>query len=122
MTALRILLVEDDSLIGLLLGDMLESMGYEICAIEATEANAVIAAALHHPGLMIVDAGLCEGSGIGAVDEILRCGPVPFLFTSGDSLGVRLLKPDAVVIQKPFREFELAAAIERALAQPTLAN
>jgi CheY-like chemotaxis protein len=114
--ALRILVVEDDSLIGVLLGEMLEGMGHHVCAIEATETDAVIAAARHHPGLMIVDVRLGEGSGIGAVDRILLTGPVPFLFTSGDSLRVRTLKPDAVVIQKPFREAELARAIEQALA------
>jgi len=116
--ALKILVVEDDSLIGALLGDMLEGMGHNVCAIEATEADAVIAAARHCPGLMIVDVGLGDGSGIGAVDQILLTGPIPFLFTSGDSLRVRALKPNAVVIQKPFREAELAHAIERALCPP----
>jgi DNA-binding response OmpR family regulator len=116
VTRLRILLVEDDVLLGISLGEMLEAMGYSVCAIEATEADAVFAAARDHPGLMIVDVGLGEGSGIDAVDQILLTGPVPHLFTSGDSLRVRALRPDAVVIQKPFREPELARAIDQALA------
>ena len=36
MTTLRIMVVEDDMLIGMLLGEMLEAMGHEICAIERT--------------------------------------------------------------------------------------
>ena len=61
---LRIQIVEDDALIGLLLGDMLEVMGYEVCAIEATEIAAVSAAARCEPDLLIVDANLREGSGV----------------------------------------------------------
>jgi DNA-binding response OmpR family regulator len=44
MRALRILLVEDDSMIGMFLGMTLEQMGHEVCAIESTEAGAVAAA------------------------------------------------------------------------------
>ena len=43
MKALRILIVEDDALIGMLLAEMLEDMGHGLCAIEATEADAVTA-------------------------------------------------------------------------------
>jgi CheY-like chemotaxis protein len=115
LMALRILVVEDDALIGILLGEMLEAMGHMVCAIAATESEAVVAAAIHRPGLMIVDAQLCDGSGIRAVEQILRDGPVPHLFTSGDTLRVRKLKPDAVLIQKPFQEAELTRAIQRAV-------
>lgn len=121
MMALSVLVVEDDALIGFLLGEMLEGMGYEVCAIEATEAGAVSAAARHRPELMIVDVGLGEGSGISAVEQILRAGPAAYLYTSGDALRVQALRPDAVVIQKPFRETELARAIDRALAPPASA-
>jgi DNA-binding response OmpR family regulator len=121
MMVLRILVVEDDVLIGVLLGEMLESMGYEVCSIEATEAGAVSAAAKLRPGLMIVDVGLGEGSGIRAVDEILLAGPTPHLFTSGDAKRVRAQRPDAIVMQKPFREAELGRAIDRALAPQAMA-
>jgi CheY-like chemotaxis protein len=114
---LRILVVEDDAVIGILLGEMLEAMGHEVCAIASTEVEAVAAATLHRPGLMIVDAQLGEGSGIRAVEQILLSGPMPYLFTSGDTLRARKLKPDAVMIQKPFQEPELTRAIERALGR-----
>jgi CheY-like chemotaxis protein len=44
MKALRILLVEDDSMVGMFLGMTLEQMGHEVCSIETTEAGAVAAA------------------------------------------------------------------------------
>ncbi len=115
MTALRVLVVEDDAMIGMLMAEMLEEMGYDVCAIEATEADAVASARRCEPDLMIVDARLGDGSGIAAVEEILRRGFVPHLYVSGDISHVKALKPDAAMIQKPFREPGLALAIQNAL-------
>ena len=113
-TTLRILVIEDDALIGMLLGDMLEVMGHEVCAIEATEVGSVAAAARCAPNMMIVDANLQEGSGLSAVDQILRKGFVPHVFVTGDLRGVSKLRPDAVVIAKPFTEATLSQAMARA--------
>ena len=49
MTALRVLVVEDDALIGALLAEMLAGMGHDVCGIEATEAAAVSAEARCRP-------------------------------------------------------------------------
>jgi len=111
---LRILVVEDDALIGMLLGDMLEVMGHEVCAIEATEIGAVNAAAQFAPNMMIVDAHLREGSGMSAVDQILAKRFVPHVFVTGDLQGISKLRPCSVVIAKPFTEATLAGAIARA--------
>ena len=120
MEALRVLVAEDDALIALLLAELLAGMGHEVCAAVATEREAVIAAAHYKPDLMIVDAGLDRGSGVSAVEEILRAGPIAHVFISGDAERVRLRKPDAVVVRKPFREAELARAIDLALAAASL--
>ncbi|HLZ66587.1 MAG TPA: response regulator [Aliidongia sp.] len=114
MRALRVLVVEDDAMIGSLLAEMLAGMGH-VCAVEATEANAVAAAGRCRPHLMIVDVRLGDGSGVAAVEEILRTGPVPHVFVSGDTAAVRALKPNAVVMRKPFRESDLVRAMQRAL-------
>ena len=116
MEALRVLVAEDDALIALLLAELLAGMGHEVCATVATEREAVIAAAHYKPDLMIVDAKLGRGSGVSAVEEILRAGPLAHVFISGDAERVRLRKPDAVVVRKPFREAELARAIDSARA------
>jgi DNA-binding response OmpR family regulator len=113
MTPLRILVVENEILIGALLGEVLADMGHDVCGISATEAEAVATAARCGPDLMIVDVWLDEGNGISAVAKILRAGPMPHFFVSGDIARVRALKPDAVVMQKPFRELDLARAIDR---------
>jgi two-component system, response regulator PdtaR len=116
MKALRVLVIEDDALIAMLLSELLVGMGHDVCATAATEAEAVSAATRYRPDLMIVDSGLGRGSGISAVEEILRAGPLAHLFISGDAGRVQTRKPHAVVIRKPFREAELARAIDRALA------
>ena len=115
MKRLRILVVEDDALIGSLLGEMLEDMGYTVCAIETNSENAVAAAARCQPDLMIVDVRLGETSGVAAVEEILRRGFVPHVFVTGDSLRNLSLGPRAVMIQKPFRGSDISRAIRQAL-------
>jgi DNA-binding response OmpR family regulator len=98
MKALRVLIIEDDALIAMLLAELLAGMGHDVCASAATEAEAVISATRYGPDLMIVDAGLGRGSGVSAVEEILRAGPLAHVFISGDAERVRLRKPNAVVV------------------------
>lgn len=112
---IRVLIVEDEALIALVLAEILEEMGFGVCASEATEAGAVAAAIRHRPDLMIVDARLREGSGIGAVETILRDHFIAHIFLSGDRLAASGLHPRAILLQKPFLEPELALAIRRAL-------
>ena len=116
MKSLRVLVIEDNALIAMLLSEMLTGMGHFVCATAATESEAVVAAAHYGPDLMIVDAGLGQGSGVSAVEEILRAGPVAHLFISGDAEKVQTRQPGAVVVRKPFRKAELARAIDMALA------
>ena len=109
MTALSVLIIEDDAMIGMLLAEMLGDMGYNVCAVAATEEDAVADATKFHPGLMIVDENLREGSGISAAKRILLNGPVPCVFISGAP--EHLCKPREYVLQKPFLEQDLVRAI-----------
>ncbi len=116
MAPLRVLIAEDEAVIALLLRAVLEGMGHRVCAIAATQAKAVAEAARWKPELMIVDAHLGRGSGVTAVNEILRTRFIPHVFVTGDVVRVRAQCPDAVILQKPFAEPELEIAIKRALA------
>ena len=115
LTELRILVVEDDAVIAMLLSEMLVVMGHDVCATEATEADAVASAARHQPDLMIVDVRLRDGSGLSAVRRILENGHVPHLFISADRL--QEVTPGAILLRKPFREAELVEAIGDALGR-----
>ncbi len=112
----QIMIVEDDQLIGMLLAAMLEDMEMDVCAIEATQSGAVAAALRLRPDLMIVDAKLGGGSGIAAMAEIERHGPMPHIFMSGE----RSLAPrhGARLLMKPFSQDQLSCAIRRALQTP----
>jgi CheY-like chemotaxis protein len=113
MKSLRVLVVEDEAIIGLLLSQVLSGRGHEVCGIAATEAEAIALAAQYKPDLLIVDAGLHDGSGVSAVADILRARFIPHIFITGDLAGVRALRPDAMVLEKPFLESDLVRAIER---------
>jgi two-component system, response regulator PdtaR len=115
MKALQILVVEDDSLIAMLLVDTLAEMGHGVCGVETTETGAVAAALRCRPDLIIVDAQLKEGNGVSAIDEILSTRFVAHLFVSGDIKKILAQKPGVVAIEKPFRESELDRAIQQAL-------
>jgi len=115
MNALHVLVVEDDGLIGMLLAEVLEGMGCSVCGVAASEAEAVAAAIRFRPDVMIVDALLGTGSGVAAVEKILRTDYIPHVFVSGDAASVRRRKPHAIVLQKPYREADLAGAIRRAM-------
>lgn len=116
MKALRVLVVEDDALIAMALAELLVCLGHDVCGTAATEDEAVVAAAHYQPDLMVVDAGLGRGSGVSAVEAICRTRPRAHVFISGDAERVRERRPNAVVLRKPFRQAELAKAIEIALA------
>jgi len=113
MRHLRILIVDDDALIGSLLADMLADLGHQVCGIEATEAGAVRAAREGEPDLMIVDVHLRAGSGLGAVETICRAGVIPHILMSGTH--VSLGGPRMIALRKPFRTRDLVDAIPRAL-------
>lgn len=114
---LRVLIVEDEALIALLLADTLESLGYELCDSVATEADAVAAALSKLPDLMIVDAGLSNGSGVEAVNTILQTRTIPHLFVTGNQRHVQSLAANAVVLEKPFFIPDLVKAIETVLTK-----
>ena len=115
-TKLRVLVVEDDAMIASLLAETIEHLGHSVCAIAATENEAVAQGLACQPDLMIVDAGLSDGDGVAAVDAILKARFVPHLFVTGNGRQVRALHPDAIILEKPFFLPELMRAIEQALA------
>jgi CheY-like chemotaxis protein len=113
VTALRILVVEDNANLCAALAETLESLGHLVCGTAATESEAVIAAGRCMPDLMIVDVGLTSGSGVAAVARILQTGHVPHLFMSG--VWPEYLANGVAVLRKPFSEADLVLSMEAAL-------
>ncbi len=114
VSALRVLLVEDDDLIGALLVELLSELGHHVCATAQTEADAVAAATLHGPDLILVDVTLKQGNGVSAMKRIAQTSAPPHVFMTG--AGRRELPAGAVILHKPFCEPDLLRALEQALA------
>lgn len=115
MEKIRILLAEDEPLISIFFAELLVEMGHEVCAIETTEDAVVEAAARLKPDLLIVDRHLKEGSGIVAVDRILRERWVPSIFMTGDRLVRQEVRANAIILQKPFLDADVVEAINAAM-------
>jgi DNA-binding response OmpR family regulator len=113
---LRIVVAEDEALIGELLAEMLADLGHDVCAIEATELGLVMAAARCRPDLLLVDVHLGDSSGVSGIAHVLSIGFVPHVFMTGEP--IRLRNSGAVVLQKPFWECDLVRAMERARMMP----
>lgn len=112
----RVLIVEDEAMIAMLLSDVVEQLGYSVCDVASTEAQAVAMALACQPDLIIVDAGLHEGSGIDAMATILQQRFVPHIYVTGDKRTVQNLAGTATILEKPFFAWELATAISAVLA------
>ena len=122
MASLRILIVDDDAIIGDLLAETLTDLGHTVCAVERNVADALAAASHWRPDPMIVDVGLGDAVGVAVVKEILHSKLVAHVFVTGDRL--RGVPQDAgtALIQKPFRVSDLERAIDRALAPTPLSR
>jgi CheY-like chemotaxis protein len=114
---LKILVAEDDELVGELLEGILGYLGHEVCAIESSEAGVVEAARQFQPDLLIADFHLSPGSGIAAVDRIAQTRACPHILVSGSIAKVRELRPHAIMLEKPYTISGLASAIQRACGQ-----
>jgi CheY-like chemotaxis protein len=114
----RVLIIEDEPLIASHLEDIVRQGGHEIVANATTASEARAAYELHHPTLVLSDVQLADGSsGIDAVDEIQRHGPVPVIFITG--FPQKFLTggghEPAFLITKPFREDTVKTTISQAL-------
>jgi CheY-like chemotaxis protein len=113
--ACRILVIEDEMLIGMLLEDMLAELGYGVAGVVPKLDEAM--AAVQHDGfdLAILDVHLHGESVFPVADALVQRG-VPFVFATG--YGERDL-PDAYrgrpVLQKPFAKEDLERALKAAL-------
>jgi CheY-like chemotaxis protein len=111
----RLLVVEDEYLIRMLLEDMLADLGYEVAAAVGTIAEASELAAHGDFSAAILDVNL-DGEEVYPVAEILAKRGLPFVFVTG--YGERSLNEpyrDHPALQKPFQIEQLKAALDKLL-------
>ena len=107
----RVLVVEDEYLIRMLLEDMLAELGYDVVAAVGTIAEAREQAAKGEFGAAVLDVNL-DGQEIYPIADLLAERSLPFVFVTG--YGERSL-PDRYrgrpALQKPFQAEQLDAAL-----------
>ena len=111
----RVLVVEDETMIAMLVEDMLADLG---CAVVGP-AHA-LDAALALAGCEAIDAALLDvnlcGQPVFPVADALRAKGVPMIFATGyGESGLREIDAGAPVLQKPFRAADLARALSETL-------
>jgi CheY-like chemotaxis protein len=112
----RVLVVEDEYLIRMLLEDMLADLGYDVGAAVGTIAEARELASTGDFHAAILDVNL-DGQEIYPVADILAKRRVPFVFVSGYGEGsLPELYRGRPALQKPFQAEQLKAALAGLLA------
>ncbi len=117
-TATRVLIIEDEPIIAMDIESIVRDLGHEVTGIAVTRDEAAALAKSDHPGLVLADIQLADGSsGIDAVKDILGEFSVPVIFIT--AFPERLLtgeRPEPTfLITKPFQRSTVKAAIAQAL-------
>ena len=112
----RLLVVEDEYLIRMLLEDMLADLGYDVAAAVGTLAEASEFAARGDFNAAILDINL-DGQDVYPVAEILAQRGLPFVFVTGyDERNLSDPYRDRPALQKPFQAEQLKAVLAELLA------
>ncbi|MCG6574758.1 response regulator [Pseudomonas sp. AF32] len=116
---IRVLVVEDEGAIALLIEEMLEDLGCEVVASVARLTAAQDRASTAHIDLAVLDVNLA-GERVFPVAQILRDRGIAFLFSTGyGASGVPAEFAGYPVLHKPFSESELQHKIGLALKGST---
>lgn len=111
LNGLRVLVVEDEMMVSMLIEDMLGDLG---CHVVGPAARLDEALELAHAGELdcaVLDVNL-GGQPIFPLADVLRGKGKPFAFATGyGDAGLRDVDKGTPVLQKPFRESDLARVL-----------
>lgn len=110
----RVLVVEDEMLVAMLVEDMLLDIGCEVVAISTHIEEAVALAGSAAIDFAVLDVNLNGKPSFAVADALIRRG-IPYVFATG--YGAKGLSPphaDAPTLQKPFEQDDLEQAMRRA--------
>ena len=114
----KILLVEDDENIRIMVGAMLESAGYQVIETSSC-ANAITLASSHVPDLILLDLGLPDKDGTELLKFVRRTDLTPIIVLSARSDEAEKVKAFDLgandYITKPFGAAEFLARVRSAL-------
>ncbi len=109
----RVLVVEDEAIVAMLLEDMLIDMGFEVVGTVGQFDQAVQAINTAACDFVILDVNL-DGKETYPLADMLAARGVPFLFATGyGALGLKNGWRDFPVLEKPFQLRDLEGAVSR---------
>ena len=117
LTGLRLLLVEDEAMVAMMVEDMLSELGCVVVDVAGTVSRAV---ALADDASLLIDGALLDvnlgGETVYPVAEALAARGVPFIFSTGYSIsGITARFTHVPILAKPYKldalEEHLMAAI-----------
>jgi CheY-like chemotaxis protein len=113
----RILIVEDEMLVGMLLEDMLLEIGHEVAGMAARVSSALPLVETLDFELAILDVNLAGEMSFPIADALADKG-LPYMFATGyGRQGIAPRHAHRQVISKPFSSKELKTAIIATLAE-----
>ncbi|MCI0497902.1 MAG: PAS domain S-box protein [Thermoplasmata archaeon] len=120
MTATRVLIVEDESIVAMDIQTTLESLGYEVVGTASTGERAIVLAEEKRPDLILMDIVLKgDMDGVEAAQQVHSILDIPIVYLTAYSddrtlQRAKLTEPFGYIL-KPFEERELHTNIEMAL-------
>lgn len=120
ITALSVLVVDDEPMMVEMLSRLLKSLGHEVVGTAGDGHSALEMARKHRPDLIILDFIMPQCDGMEAAERILAEMNVPIILSTGRSDDTTLLRAKKANIQdylvKPFHREQLKTAITMAIA------
>jgi len=119
MIAGRVLIIEDESIIGLELAALVNDLGHDVTGVAPSYSTAVELGISQKPDLILADIKLAdEKTGIEAVQSLIeKLGQIPTIFiTAYPELFLTGERPEpAFLIAKPFTETQIRTAVGQAM-------
>ncbi len=121
MEELKIMVLEDDTNIGLQLEKFIQQIGYTVTGVATNGEDCIKMAKSNPPDLLIADIDLGEGpNGIEVAEHLFKKHKIPTIFITGNATkeNVRLAHKQLKTISflsKPFRQKDLENSIESAI-------
>ena len=115
LPGLQVLVVEDESMVAMLIEDMLIDLGHHVVATSGNMSNASKLVSDSTADLAILDVNL-NGEETYPLAASLTSRKIPFIFATGYGVsGIKTGWSGVPVLQKPFQTGELGEAIKRAI-------
>lgn len=110
----RILILEDNELIAMMLADWLGELGCDVLGPVSLVARALPLIDDHHLDGAVLDISVADGD-CRVVAEVLQKRSIPFIFSTGGNDSITRIFQNAPVLTKPYEFDDVKAAIGRML-------